>query len=64
MFIATEQEDLSGEPAQSEFLKGCALQLWTNALLLEGTVAEPEAAVGRSQALMEEAASRRGPNPL
>ena len=43
------------------FLRDCALQLWADALLLEGTVAEPEATVARSQSFMAEAAERRSP---
>ena len=43
------------------FVKTCALQLWANALLLEGTVAEPEAMVARNQGFMEDAAEKRSP---
>ena len=44
-----------------EFVKKCALQLWSNALILEGTLSEPEDLVNRSQAFMEEAAEKRSP---
>jgi molecular chaperone HtpG len=43
------------------FIRQCALQLWSNTLLLEGTVAEPESMVVRNQAFMEEAAEKRSP---
>lgn len=52
---------LSANPDHDDFIKRCALQLWANALLLEGTVAEPEAAVARNQSFMEEAAEKRSP---
>lgn len=52
---------LAVNPDQDGFVKDCALQLWSNALLLEGTLAEPEALVVRNQAFMEEAAEKRSP---
>ena len=52
---------LSANPDHDAFISQCALQLWANALLLEGTVAEPEALVARNQAFMEEAAEKRSP---
>lgn len=52
---------LAANPDHDAFIRQCALQLWANALLLEGTVAEPEAAVMRSQSFMEEAAEKRSP---
>ncbi len=52
---------LSANPDQDGFIKQCALQLWANSLLLEGTVAEPEAMVKRNQGFMEEAAEKRSP---
>jgi molecular chaperone HtpG len=52
---------LSANPDQDAFIKQCALQLWANSLLLEGTVAEPEAMVKRNQGFMEEAAEKRSP---
>ena len=54
-------KSLSVNPDHDDFIKRCALQLWANALLLEGIVAEPEAAVVRNQAFMEEAAEKRSP---
>src|SRR5262249_13113463 len=52
---------LAANPDHDDFIKRCALQLWSNALLLEGTVAEPEGLVARNQAFMEEAAEKRSP---
>jgi molecular chaperone HtpG len=52
---------LSANTDHDGFIKQCALQLWSNALLLEGAVIEPEAMVARNQAFMEEAAERRSP---
>ena len=43
------------------FLRECALQLWANAMILEGALAEPEAMVARVQTLMEQAAQSRSP---
>ena len=52
---------LSGNSQHDAFIKQCALQLWSDALLLEGTLAEPEAMVMRNQSFMEEAAEKRSP---
>lgn len=52
---------LSGNSDHDGFIKLCALQLWSNALLLEGTVPEPESLVVRNQTFMEEAAEKRSP---
>jgi molecular chaperone HtpG len=52
---------LTANPEHHEFIRRCALQLWSNALLLEGAVVEPEAIVARNQAFMEEAAEKRSP---
>jgi molecular chaperone HtpG len=41
------------------FIRQCALQLWSNALVLEGTLSEPEEMVARVQALMEQAAQAK-----
>ncbi len=43
------------------FIKECALQLWSNAQILEGSLSEPEAMVARVQSLMEQAAQTRSP---
>jgi len=50
---------LAAGSGHDAFVKLCGLQLWSDALLLEGTVAEPEAAVARNQTFMEDAAERR-----
>jgi len=52
---------LSANPDHDEFIKKCALQLWSNAMLLEGSLPEPEDLVARNQAFMEEAAEKRSP---
>ena len=54
-------QSLSANADHDGFIRLCALQLWANALLLEGTVAEPEAMVARNQSFMEEAAEKRSP---
>jgi len=54
-------QNLSANPEHDTFIGQCALQLWANALLLEGTVSEPEAMVARNQSFMEEAAEKRSP---
>ena len=50
---------LSSNRDHDDFIKLCALQLWSNAMLLEGTIPEPESMVARGQAFMEEAAQKR-----
>jgi molecular chaperone HtpG len=52
---------LGANPDHDAFIRQCGLQLWSNALLLEGTLAEPEETVARSQTFMEEAADKRSP---
>jgi molecular chaperone HtpG len=52
---------LSANTDHDAFIRQCGLQLWADALLLEGTVAEPEATVDRSRSFMEEAAEKRSP---
>ncbi|CAN5893647.1 molecular chaperone HtpG [soil metagenome] len=51
--------DLTVNPANEPFIKQCGLQLWANALALEGTLADPEEMVSRVQAIMEEAAGSK-----
>jgi molecular chaperone HtpG len=43
------------------FIKQCALQLWTNAMILEGVTPDPEDLVSRVQSFMTEAAEKRSP---
>jgi molecular chaperone HtpG len=52
-------QSLSADSGHDAFISRCALQLWSDALLLEGTVSEPEAMVIRNQSFMEEAAEKR-----
>ncbi len=52
---------LSANPDHDDFIKKCALQLWSNAMLLEGSLPEPEDLVARNQSFMEEAAEKRSP---
>jgi len=52
---------LTANPEHDAFIGRCALQLWSNAQALEGTLAEPEELVGRVQSFMEEAAEKRSP---
>ena len=52
---------LSANHDHDAFIKLCAMQLWSNALLLEGTVLEPESMVNRNYAFMDEAAEKRSP---
>jgi molecular chaperone HtpG len=52
---------LSANNQHDEFIKQCALQLWTNAMILDGVTPEPEDMVARVQSLMTEAADKRSP---
>src|SRR5262249_35142528 len=52
---------LSANEQHEAFIKLCALQLWTNAMILEGVTPEPEDTVARVQLLMAEAAEKRSP---
>jgi molecular chaperone HtpG len=54
-------QSLSANPDHDDFIRRCALQLWANAMLLEGNVPEPEEMVMRNQTFMEEAAEKRSP---
>lgn len=49
--------DLSSNPSNDPFVSLCALQLWSNAMAIEGTLADPEDMVARVQDLMEQAAA-------
>lgn len=46
---------------QDEFIQDCGRQLYANALLLEGTLPDPQAMAFRVQQFMEQAATRRSP---
>jgi HSP90 family molecular chaperone len=52
---------LSANEQHQEFIKQCALQLWTNAMILDGALPEPEDLVARVQSFMSEAAEKRSP---
>jgi molecular chaperone HtpG len=52
---------LSVNEQHDAFIKLCALQLWTNAMILDGTTPEPEEMVARVQSFMNEAAEKRSP---
>jgi molecular chaperone HtpG len=50
---------LAANPDNDNFIKQCALQMWSNALLLEGMLLEPEEMVARVQTMMEQAAQAK-----
>ncbi len=52
---------LSANAEHEAFIKQCALQLWTNAMILEGVTPDPEDLVSRVQSFMSEAAEKRSP---
>jgi molecular chaperone HtpG len=52
---------LSANSDHEAFIKQCALQLWTNAMILEGVTPDPEDLVSRVQSFMAEAADKRSP---
>lgn len=52
---------LGANPDHDPFIKRCALQLWSNAAVLDGTLPDPEDMVKRVQEFMTEAAEKRSP---
>jgi molecular chaperone HtpG len=52
---------LSSNAEHDDFIRRCGLQLWSNALVLEGVVPEAEEMVARVQSFMEEVAEKRSP---
>jgi molecular chaperone HtpG len=52
---------LTANEQHEAFIKECALQLWSSAMILDGAVPEPEALVARVQSFMSEAAEKRSP---
>jgi molecular chaperone HtpG len=52
---------LTANPEHDTFIKRCGLQLWSNALILEGITPEAEDLVARMQSFMDEAAEKRSP---
>ncbi len=53
--------DLSANPDHNQFVKDCGLQLFSNALLLEGMAPDTEELVDRIKGFMEELATKRSP---
>ena len=47
---------LTGNPDNEGFIKDCALQLWSGAMILEGSLPEPEDLAARMQRFVERAA--------
>jgi len=52
---------LSANAEHDAFIMQCGLQLWSNALILEGVTPDAEELVGRIQGFMDEAADKRSP---
>ena len=52
---------LSANNQHDEFIKRCGLQLWSDAMILDGVTPEPEDVVARIQSFMTEAAEKRSP---
>ncbi len=52
---------LSANAEHDGFIKECGLQLWSNALMLEGVTPDARELVGRIQGFMDEAAEKRSP---
>jgi molecular chaperone HtpG len=53
--------NLGANPDHDPFIKRCALQLWSNATVLDGALPDPEEMVKRVQDFMTEAAEKRSP---
>jgi len=52
---------LSANTQHDAFIKQCGLQLWSNAMILDGITPDAEDLVARIQAFMDEAAEKRSP---
>ena len=52
---------LSANDQHHDFIKHCGLQLWSDAMILDGVTPEPEDLVARVQSFMAEAAEKRSP---
>lgn len=59
--IIRRLSQLSANTQHDAFIKQCGLQLWSNALLLEGVPPDAQELVARVQAFMDEAAEKRSP---
>jgi molecular chaperone HtpG len=53
--------NLSANDQHHDFIKRCGMQLWSDAMILDGVTPEPEDLVARMQAFMTEAAEKRSP---
>ena len=53
--------NLSANAEHDAFIKQCALQLWSNAMILEGVTPDPEDLIARVRSFMAEAAEKRSP---
>ncbi|MDB5352267.1 MAG: Heat shock protein Hsp90 [Planctomycetota bacterium] len=52
---------LSANPDHDAFIRECGLQLWSGAMILEGTLPEPEDLAARMQRFVERAAEGKSP---
>ncbi len=52
---------LAANAEHDAFIKECGLQLWSNALILEGVTPDARELVSRIQTFMDEAAEKRSP---
>jgi molecular chaperone HtpG len=52
---------LAANPDHDAFIKECALQLWAGAMILEGSLPEPEDLAARMQRFVERAAEAKSP---
>ncbi len=52
---------LAANPDHDAFLRECGLQLWAGAMLLEGSLPEPEEVAARMQRFVEQAAQAKSP---
>jgi molecular chaperone HtpG len=52
---------LSANQEHDAFIKQCGVQLWADAMILDGVTPDPEEMVARVQAFMAEAAEKRSP---
>ena len=53
--------NLSANGDHHDFIQRCGLQLWADAMMLDGVTPEAEDMVARIQAFMAEAAEKRSP---
>lgn len=53
--------ELSANPDQADFIQECGRQLYSNALLMEGILPDPQDIVSRMQGFMDQLAEKRSP---